>query len=280
MEFAAGTLRNALRSEQLAFVVLDFDVVVGQHAVNVAAVIDGGDHGLFFRFLNSNFVLFLPLTKFFCQSHHLLYQLFQLQGFLRKFVEESQRFLLPVNGVNGLYALVIIHTNRPELGVKLGQPDVEIVGILVFRDDCKISTEYSCPDKIGGAAGLCPSEHGQEFLVVSIVQLKVVTMRPGIGKDFPSRRIADLHVVLHNGIGLEVRLGRTAPLPNPFRERLSGGSKYLGQPKLHLAICSRILKSGRGRIEGTSCACFPCGKRRRSLSRDKSRGFILRLYRL
>lgn len=46
MEFAAGTLRNTLRSEQPAFVVLDFDVVVGQHAVDVATVIDGGDHRL------------------------------------------------------------------------------------------------------------------------------------------------------------------------------------------------------------------------------------------
>lgn len=47
MEPAAGTLRDALRSEQLAFVVLDFDVVIGQHAIDVAAVIDGGDHHFF-----------------------------------------------------------------------------------------------------------------------------------------------------------------------------------------------------------------------------------------
>lgn len=81
-------------------------------------------------------------------------------------------------------------------------------------------------------------------------------MRPGIGKDFPSRRIADLLVVLHNGIGLEVRLGRTAPLPNPFRERLSGGSKYFGPPKVHLAICSRILKPARSRLKVLGCL-FP-----------------------
>ena len=104
-------------------------------------------------------------------------------------------------------------------------------------------------------------------------------MRSGIGEDFPSRRIADLLVVLHNGIGLKVRLGRTAPFPDSFRERLSGGSKYFGPPKVHLAICSRILKPACGPVDGSSCACFPCGKRRRSLSRDKSRGFILRLYR-
>ena len=192
MEFAAGTLGDALGSEQLAFVVLDFNVVVGQHAVDVAAVIDGGDHGLFFRFLNSNFVLFLPLTKFFCQGYHLLYQLFQLQGFLREFVEESQCFLLPVNRVNRLYALVVVVSYRPELGVKLGQPDVKVVGIFVFRDDCKISTEYPCPDKIGGVSGLRSSEHGQEFLVFLVVQSEVIAMCSRVGKDNIPCRISCL----------------------------------------------------------------------------------------
>ena len=154
-------------------------------------------------------VLFLlaavePLSELFCQRDHLLHQLFQLQRFGCQFVEESQHFLLPVDGVNRLYALVVVVSYRPELGIKLGQPDVKVEGVFVLCDDREISAEYPCPDKIGGAAGLCSSEHSQEFLVVGIVQLKVVTMRPGIGKDFPSRRIADLLVVLHNGIGLKV----------------------------------------------------------------------------
>lgn len=192
MEFAAGTLRNALRSEQPAFVVLDFDVVVGQHAVDVATVIDGGDHGLFFRFLNSYFVLFLPLTKFFRQSDHLLYQLFQLQGFCREFVEESQRFLLPVDGVNSLNALIVVVSYRPELGVKLGQPDVEVEGVLVFCDDRKISTEYPCPDKIGGVSGLRSSVHGQEFLVFLVIQSEVIAMCSRVGKDNIACRISCL----------------------------------------------------------------------------------------
>lgn len=45
MEFTAGTLRDALRSEQLSVARFDFDVVIGQHAVDVTAVIDSGDHG-------------------------------------------------------------------------------------------------------------------------------------------------------------------------------------------------------------------------------------------
>ena len=154
--------------------------------------------------MNDNFVFLLPLPKLLDKGYHLLYQLFQLQGFVREFVEENQRFLLPVDGMNRLYTLIVVVSYRPELGVKFGQPDVKVEGVLILCDDREISAEYPCPDKIGGVAGLRSSEHGQEFLVVGIVQLNVVTMRPGIGKDFPSRRIADLRVVLHNGIGLEV----------------------------------------------------------------------------
>ena len=37
VERPSGVLRNALRSEQPTFAVLDFDIVVSQHAVNIAA---------------------------------------------------------------------------------------------------------------------------------------------------------------------------------------------------------------------------------------------------
>lgn len=105
-------------------------------------------------------MLLLPIPKFFCQSDHLLYQLFQLQRFGREFVEESQRFLLPVDGMNRLYALIVVVSYRPELGIKLGQPDVKVENVFVLCDDRKISAEYPRADKIGGATGLCPSEHG------------------------------------------------------------------------------------------------------------------------
>lgn len=165
-------------------------------------------------------MLLLPLAKLFCQGDHLPDQFGQPQRFPRQFVEKSQRFLLSVDGVNSLHALVVVVSYRPELGVKLGQPDVKIVGILVLRDDRKISAEYPGTDEIGGGAGLRSAEHGQEFLVVGIVQLNVVTVRPGIGEDFAPRRIADLLVVLHDCMDLEVRLGRTAPA---FRIRFGSG---------------------------------------------------------
>ena len=86
-------------------------------------------------------MLLLPLPKLLDKGHYLLYQLFQLQRFGRKFIEESQRFLLPVDGVNRLYALIVVVSYRPELGVKFGQPDVKVEGVLVFCDDREISAE-------------------------------------------------------------------------------------------------------------------------------------------
>ena len=181
MELAAGTLRNTLGSEQPTFVTFDFDVVVGQHAVDVAAVIDGGDHRLF-GILCSDFMLLLPGAKLPDQGYHLLYQLLQFLGFSRQLVEKSQRFLLPVKGVNGLYALVIVIPDGSELRIKLGQADVKIERVFVLRDDRKISAEYPRPDKIGGVAGLCSSEHSQEFFVFLVVQGDVIAMRSRIGQ--------------------------------------------------------------------------------------------------
>lgn len=181
MELAAGTLRNALRSEQSAFVAFDFDVVIGKHTVNVAAVIDGGDHRLF-GILCSDFMLLLPGAKLPDQGYHLLYQLLQFLGFSRQLIEKSQRFLLSVNGVNRLHALVVVVSYRPELGIKLGQADVKIERVFVLRDDRKVSAEYPRPDKIGGIPGLCSAEHSQEFLVFLVVQSDVIAMLSRIGQ--------------------------------------------------------------------------------------------------
>lgn len=142
--------------------------------------------------MNGDMMFLLPLAKLFCQGDHLPDQFGQLQRFPRQFVEKSQRFLLSVDGVNGLHTLVVVVSYRPELGVKLGQPDVEIVGVLVLRDDRKISTEYPGADEIGGVAGLRSAEHGQEFLVFLVVQSDVIAMRSRVGKDNVACRISCL----------------------------------------------------------------------------------------
>lgn len=137
---------------------------------------------LLFRSNLGDIMLLLPGAKLPDQGYYLLYQLLQFLGFSRQLVEKSQRFLLSVNGVNRLHALVIVIPNGPELGIKLGQADVKIERVFVLRNDREISAEYPRPDKIGGVAGLCSAEHGQEFFVFLVVQSDVIAMRSRIGQ--------------------------------------------------------------------------------------------------
>ena len=67
-------------------------------------------------FLFSEILLLEPL----CQFDNLFAEFLQLAGFFRQFVKESKRFLLPVNGMNGLYTLVVVVSNTAELLIESG----------------------------------------------------------------------------------------------------------------------------------------------------------------
>ena len=67
-------------------------------------------------FLFSEILLLEPL----CQFDNLLAYFFQLAGFFGQFIKESKRFLLPVNGMDGLYTLVVVVSNTAELLIESG----------------------------------------------------------------------------------------------------------------------------------------------------------------
>ena len=67
-------------------------------------------------FLFSEILLFVPL----CQFDYLFAQFLQLTCFLRQFIKEGKRFLLSVNGMDGLYALVVVVSNSSELLIESG----------------------------------------------------------------------------------------------------------------------------------------------------------------
>ena len=67
-------------------------------------------------FLFSKILLFVPLRKF----DNLFAYFFQFTGFFGKFVEKRKRFLLSVNGMDGLYALVVVVSNSSELLIESG----------------------------------------------------------------------------------------------------------------------------------------------------------------
>ena len=67
-------------------------------------------------FLFSKILLFVLLRKF----DNLLAYFFQFTGFFGKFVEKRKRFLLPVNGMDGLYTLIVVVPDTAELLIKSG----------------------------------------------------------------------------------------------------------------------------------------------------------------
>ena len=67
-------------------------------------------------FLFSEILLFVPL----CQFDDLLAYFFQFTGFFGKFVEKRKRFLLPVNGMDGFYTLVVVVSYSSELLIESG----------------------------------------------------------------------------------------------------------------------------------------------------------------
>ena len=86
--------------------------------------------------------------------------------FERQTVEIGQRFLIAEGRVYGFDALVVVHPDSPELGVKSRQPDIEIVGVLVPNDDRKRSSEDAVADEIGFIFHSGVFVHAQETLVL------------------------------------------------------------------------------------------------------------------
>lgn len=67
-------------------------------------------------FLFSKMLLFVPL----CQFDYLFAQFLQLTCFLRQFIKEGKRFLFPINGMDGLYTLVVVVSDTAELLIESG----------------------------------------------------------------------------------------------------------------------------------------------------------------
>lgn len=117
--------------------------------------------------------------------------------FERQTVEIGQRFLIAEGRVYGFDALVVVHPDSPELGVKSRQPDIEIVGVLVSNDDRKRSSEDAVADEIGFIFHSGVFVHAQETLVLFAVQADVIAVYARIVEGFAAcgggRFIGSIH---------------------------------------------------------------------------------------
>ena len=112
-------------------------------------------------FLFSEILLFVP----FCKFDNLLAYFFQFTGFFGKFVEKRKRFLLPVNGMDSLYTLVVVIPDASELLIESGELGVVFLCFLINLHNLELSTEDTGKDKFGLVLHAGLFKHRKEFFI-------------------------------------------------------------------------------------------------------------------
>ena len=117
-------------------------------------------------FLFSEILLFVSLCKF----DNLPAYFFQFTGFFSEFVEKRKRFLLPVNGMDGLYTLVIVVPDASELLIESGELGIIFLRFLVNLHHLELSAEDTGEDKFGLVLHTRLFKHREEFFIFLTVQ--------------------------------------------------------------------------------------------------------------
>ena len=90
-------------------------------------------------------------------------------GFFGKFVEKRKRFLLSVNGMDGLHTLVVVVPNTTELLIESGELGVIFLRFLINLHDLELSTEDTGKDKFSLILHAGLLEHGDKFFVFLVI---------------------------------------------------------------------------------------------------------------
>ena len=144
-------------------------------------------------FLFSEILLFVP----FCQLDNLFAEFLQLAGFFCQFVKERKRFLLPVNGMDGLYTLVVVVSYPSELLIESGQPGVVFLRFLVNPYHLELSAEDACKDKFGLVLHAGLFEHREKLLVLIVIETKVIAVRTRVCQHLAPCGVTDSCFIFH-----------------------------------------------------------------------------------
>ena len=145
-------------------------------------------------FLFSEILLFVPLCKF----DNLPAYFFQFTGFFGEFVEKRKRFLLPVNGMDGLYTLVVVVAYASELLIESGELGVVFLRFLINLHYLELSTEDTGEDKFGLVLHAGLFKHREELFVLTVIETKVIAVRAWIGQHLAPCGATDSCVIFHN----------------------------------------------------------------------------------
>ena len=144
-------------------------------------------------FLFSEILLLEPL----CQFDNLFAEFLQLAGFFGQFIKESKRFLLPVNGMDGLYTLVVVVPDASELLIESGELGVVFLRFFVNPHYLELSAEDACKDKFGLVLHAGLFEHSEKLLVLTVIETKVVAVRTRVCQHLAPCGVTDSCFIFH-----------------------------------------------------------------------------------
>ena len=145
-------------------------------------------------FLFSKILLFVP----FCKFDNLPAYFFQFTGLFGKFVEKRKRFLLPVNGMDGLYTLVIVVPYTAELLIESGELGVVFLRFLVNLHYLELSTEDTGEDKFGLVLHAGLFKHREKLLVLTVIETEIIAVRARVRQHLAPCGATDSCFIFHN----------------------------------------------------------------------------------
>ena len=145
-------------------------------------------------FIFSEILLFVPL----CQFDNLLAYFFQFTGFFGKFVEKRKRFLLPVNGMDGLYTLIVVVSYSSKLLIESGELGVIFLRFLINLHYLELSTEDTGKDKFGLILHAGLLEHGDKLFVFLVIKTEVIAVCARVCQHLAPCGATDSCFIFHN----------------------------------------------------------------------------------
>lgn len=145
-------------------------------------------------FIFGEILLFVSL----CQFDNLLAYFFQFTGFFGKFVEKRKRFLLPVNGMDGLYTLVVVVSYSSKLLIESGKLGVIFLRFLINLHYFELSTEDTGEDKFSLILHAGLFKHGDKLFIFLVIETKVIAVFAWIGQHLAPCGTTDSCFIFHN----------------------------------------------------------------------------------
>ena len=145
-------------------------------------------------FLFSEILLLEPL----CQFDNLFAEFLQLAGFFGQFIKEGKRFLFPINGMDGLYTLVVVVSDTAELLIESGQPGIIFLRFLINPHYLELSAEDAGEDKFGLVLHAGLLEHGDKLFIFLVIETEVIAVRAWIGQHLAPCGATDSCFIFHN----------------------------------------------------------------------------------